>query len=184
MTGEPMDDEFLVRQILGGNRDAFRLLVLRYQRPLFRFLGLLGWAPDAAEDLAQQTFLRVHRSLADFDSSQAKFGTWLFTIAKRLAMNERGRAHRQREQPMGDVMDDGIFPPAPDPAVSAERRRRLAAALASLPEVLRSTFFLSQINELTLDEVAAVEGCALGTVKSRIHRAREQLRAALAEEET
>jgi RNA polymerase sigma-70 factor (ECF subfamily) len=180
-----MDDEFLVRQILGGNRDAFRLLVLRYERPLFRFLGLLGFAQDAAEDVAQQTFLRVFRALPSFDARQSKFGTWLFTIAKRLAANERQRAHHRYEQPVADASDDGDVPvttPA-DPAVSAERTRRLRDAIAALPEALRSTFFLSQINELTLDEVAAVEGCALGTVKSRIHRARQQLRAALAEEE-
>ena len=76
-------------------------------------------------------------------------------------------------------------PPASvDPAVAAERTRRLTAAIAALPDALRTTFFLSQINELTLDEVAAVEGCALGTVKSRVHRARQQLRAALVEEES
>jgi len=179
-----MDDEFLVRQILGGNREAFRLLVLRYQRPLFRFLGVLGFAQDAAEDVAQQTFLRVYRSLASFDPRQAKFATWLFTIAKRLAANERERAHHRREQPV-QSLPEVEAPPAPaDPAVAAERTRRLAAAIAALPEALRSTFFLSQVKELTLDEVAAVEGCALGTVKSRIHRAREQLRAALVEEES
>jgi RNA polymerase sigma-70 factor (ECF subfamily) len=178
-----MDDDFLVRQILGGNREAFRLLVLRYQRPLFRFLGLLGFAPDAAEDLAQQTFLRVFRSLHSFDARQAKFGTWLFTIAKRLAANERQRAHHRHEQSAGDELPDNAPEPV-DPALIADRAQRLRAAMAALPEALRSTFFLSQVNELTLDEVAAIEGCALGTVKSRIHRAREQLRAALAEEES
>jgi len=179
-----MDDEFLVRQILGGNRDAFRLLVLRYQRPLFRFLGLLGFTRDAAEDVAQQTFLRVYRALGSFDPQQAKFSTWLFTIAKRVAANERQRAHHHREQPLGDALVDEAPPASVDPAVMAERTRRLSAAIAALPETLRTTFFLSQINELTLDEVAAVEGCALGTVKSRVHRAREQLRDALVEEES
>jgi len=178
-----MDDEFLVRQIVGGNRDAFRLLVVRYQRPLFRFLGLLGFAQDAAEDIAQQTFLRVYRSLASFDPQRARFSTWLFTIAKRLAANERQRAHRHHEQPVDELPIEEASPRSLDPAVAAERSHRLMAAIAALPEALRSTFYLSQIDELTLDEVAAVEGCALGTVKSRIHRAREQLRAALAEEE-
>lgn len=177
-----MDDEFLVQQILGGNRDAFRLLVLRYQRPLFRFLGLLGFPSDVAEDVAQQTFLRVHGSLASFDPRQARFSTWLFTIAKRLATNERARAHRHREQPVGGAPAEEAPAATADPALAADRRRRLSAAIAALPEALRSAFFLSQIDELTLEEVAAVEGCALGTVKSRVHRAREQLRAALSEE--
>jgi len=180
-----MDDDFLVRQILGGNRDAFRLLVLRYQRPLFRFLGLLGFSPDAAEDLAQQTFLRVFRSLQSFDAQQSKFGTWLFTIAKRLAANERQRAYHHHERPANDASVEATSPtsqPA-DPALIHERTHRLRAAMAALPVALRSTFFLSQVNELTLDEVAAIEGCAVGTVKSRIHRAREQLRAALVDQE-
>jgi RNA polymerase sigma-70 factor (ECF subfamily) len=76
---------------------------------------------------------------------------------------------------------------APDPAQSAllaERARRLERALLALPTQLRSTFFSSQIKELTLEEVAELEGCAVGTVKSRIFRAREQLRLALTEDET
>src|SRR6187401_2535693 len=108
-----MDDDFLVRQILGGNRDAFRLLVLRYQRPLFRFLGTLGCAPEAAEDLAQQTFLRVFQSLASFDAQQSKFGTWLFTIAKRLAANERQRAYHRHERPALDAAVEGGTPTPP-----------------------------------------------------------------------
>lgn len=181
-----MDDDFLVRQILDGNRDAFRLVVLRYQRPLFRFLGLMGFTPEAAEDLAQQTFLRVFRSLNSFDARQSKFATWLFTIAKRLAANERQRAYHRHEEPAWDTPDEGTAsaPRAADPALLAERTHRLRAAMAALPPSLRDTFLLSQVNQLTLAEVAAIEGCAVGTVKSRIHRAREQLRAALVEEES
>jgi len=181
-----MDDEFLVRQIINGERAAFRLLVLRYQRPLFRFLGMLGHTPDAAEDLAQQTFLRVFRSLPAFDARQSRFSTWLFTIARRLAANERQRAHRRHEHDAPELENEspaaGVT--AADPAVTAELRRRLVAAIAALPAALRSTFILSEVTELSLDEVAALEGCALGTVKSRIHRAREHLRLALADEES
>src|SRR3569623_2794207 len=138
-----MDDEFLVRQILGGNRDAFRLLVLRYQRPLFRFLGLLGFTRDAAEDVAQQTFLRVYRALGSFAPQQAKFSTWLFTIAKRVAANERQRAHHHRAQPLGAALVDEAPPASVDPAVLAARTRRLSAAIAAQPATLRTTFFMS-----------------------------------------
>jgi DNA-directed RNA polymerase specialized sigma24 family protein len=91
-----MEDEALVGQILRGNQEAFRLLVLRYQRPLFRFLGLLGFDGASCEDLAQQTFLSAFRALADFDPGRARFSTWLFTIAKRHASHERERAARCR----------------------------------------------------------------------------------------
>jgi RNA polymerase sigma-70 factor (ECF subfamily) len=181
-----MQDAQLVGQVLGGNGAAFRMIVLRYQRPLFRFLGLLGFEAATAEDLAQQTFWRAYRALGSFDARRASFSTWLFTIAKRLAANERQRAHRRLEVPeVGDAADPRpTAPAAPDALAAAERAARVRSAIAALPEALRSTFFLSQIEELTVEEVAEVEGCPVGTVKSRIHRARAQLRLALEPEET
>lgn len=178
-----MDDEFLIKQTLAGNNQAFRLVVLRYQRPLFRFLGLLGFRGAPAEDLAQEAFLRAFKALHDFEPGRAAFSTWLFTIAKRLAIGEWRQAQRLKHTPaaVAEALDA-----APDPAQSAltsERARRVERALGALPEQLRSTFFFSQIKELTLEEVAELEGCAVGTVKSRIFRAREQLRLALAEDE-
>jgi len=182
-----MEDEALVEQVRHGNPGPFRLLVLRYQRPLFRFLGLLGFDGATCEDLAQQTFLSAFRALADLDPNRARFSKWLFTIAKRHASHERERAHRRHETPASEATDALSRSPAPDPgeaALLAQRVRALDAALGSLPQELRSTFLLSQIKELSLEEVAAVENCPIGTVKSRIYRARERLRLALATRET
>jgi RNA polymerase sigma-70 factor (ECF subfamily) len=182
-----MEDEALVGQILRGNKESFRLLVLRYQRPLFHFLGLLGFDGASCEDLAQQTFLSAFRALAEFDPGRARFSTWLFTIAKRHASHERERAHRRHETPATEVTDARARSPAPDPSEAAslaQRVRTLDAALGSLPQELRSTFLLSQLRELSLEEVAAIENCPVGTVKSRIYRARERLRLALATRET
>jgi RNA polymerase sigma-70 factor, ECF subfamily len=81
-----MDDGFLIRQTITGNRNAFRLLVVRYQRPLFRFLGGFGLGQAVAEELAQEAFLRAYRNLANYDAAKAKFSSWLFMIAKHLAM--------------------------------------------------------------------------------------------------
>ena len=179
-----MDDEFLIKQTLAGNRQAFRLVVLRYERPLFRFLGLLGFRGAAAEDVAQETFLRAFKALESFDPARAAFSTWLFAIAKRQAAGEWRRARHE-----GDATAAASEPldTAPDPAqraVLSERGARIERALLMLPVQLRTTFFLSQIKELTLEEVAELEGCAVGTVKSRIFRARERLRLTLAEDET
>jgi RNA polymerase sigma-70 factor (ECF subfamily) len=182
-----MDDAAVVEQIVRGNREAFRLLVLRYERPLFRFLGLLGFDGTACQDLAQQTFLSAFRGLADFDPARARFSTWLFTIAKRHAAHERDRAHRRHERPTVDAPETLARSTAPDAAETAslsQQMRRLGEALADLAPDLRSTFLLSQLEELSLEEVAAVEKCAVGTVKSRIHRARERLRVALAVKES
>jgi RNA polymerase sigma-70 factor (ECF subfamily) len=179
-----MDDEFLITQTLAGNRQAFRLVVLRYQGPLFRFLGLLGFRGARAEDVAQETFLRAFKALATFDPARGSFSTWLFTIARRRAIGEWQRARHEGVPPVEFIEPCSL---ALDPAQSTlltERARRIERALLALPAQLRSTFFFSQIKELTLEEVAELEGCAVGTVKSRIHRAREQLRLALAEDET
>jgi RNA polymerase sigma-70 factor (ECF subfamily) len=179
-----MNDEQLVQQVMNGNREAFRLLIVRYQRPVFRFLGLLGFTQATVEDIAQETFLRAFRALATFDAHQGRFSTWLFTIAKRLAANERQRKSRN-EQPWSESIPEPLSE-LTDPAEQArdvERTRRVRTAINALEEPMRSTFIFAQLHELRLDEVAALQGCAVGTVKSRVHRAREILRAALTDEE-
>src|SRR6187431_953697 len=108
-----MTDEFLVQQIVAGNREAFRLVVLRYQGPLFRFLGLLGVRGARAEDLAQETFLRAFKALGSFDPARAAFSTWLFTIARRLAIGEWRRARHEQNAPAASAEASS---PAPDPA--------------------------------------------------------------------
>jgi RNA polymerase sigma-70 factor (ECF subfamily) len=182
----PMEDAFLIRQTLGGQRDVFRLLVLRYQRGVFRFLGVLGFVGQAAEDLAQEAFLRAYRHLGDFDASRSKFSTWLFTIVRNLAANEAERAHRRHEDRRQELESrPAVADPAPDPlqvAVANEGRRRLRQAIDGLPEVLRVALLLTRVEGLSVEEAAAVENCAVGTVKSRVFRARELLRAALSEE--
>jgi RNA polymerase sigma-70 factor (ECF subfamily) len=179
-----MDDELLISQTLAGNRQAFRLVVLRYQRPLFRFLGLLGFRGARAEDVAQETFLRAFKALATFDAARGPFSTWLFAIARRLAIGEWQRARQEGTAPAEFVEPRSLSPDPAESSLLTERARRIERALLALPEQLRTTFFFSQIKELTLEEVAELEGCAVGTVKSRIFRAREQLRLALAEDET
>src|SRR6188768_1104984 len=92
-----MDDAELVRTIVGGRHDAFRVLVVRYERPLFRFFARFGFAPALREDLAQETFLRAFRALASFDPERGSLAAWIFTIARNLAANERARLPFQRE---------------------------------------------------------------------------------------
>jgi RNA polymerase sigma-70 factor (ECF subfamily) len=180
-----MDDAVLIQQTLAGQRGAFRLLVLRWQKPIFRFLGLLGLPASSADDVAQEVFLRVFRNLANFDAQKASFSTWLFTIARRLAANDVERAHRHREE-LGESTIDRADPAADQLQTLAEKERgaRLRRALANLPERLRSMVLLSQVEGFSTEEVAAIEGCAAGTVKSRVFRARQLLRAAMVEEES
>jgi len=176
-----MEDAALVQSIVGGRVDAFRSLVVRYERPLFRFFARFGFASAAQEDLAQETFLRAFRSLASFDPERGSLAAWLFTIARNLATDEGGRIRQQCRTAPSDTAPDARSE-EDGPAELHERAEavaRVRRALEELPAALHSTFVLAEIRDLSLKEVAAIEGCALGTVKSRVHRAREQLRAAL-----
>lgn len=178
-----MEDGFLIRQVLGGHRDAFRLLVVRYQRPLFRFLGGFGLEQAAAEELAQEAFLRAYRGLSGYDTEKASFSSWLFTIAKHLAMNETASSRRRAPHVEAGELELQSAPLAPEALQTEERRNQVRAALHGLPEGLRSTMVLAYLRELSLDEVAQIEGCSVGAIKSRIFRGKQMLRAALKNEE-
>ena len=176
-----MDDAFLIRQTLSGSRNAFRLLVVRYQRPIFKFLGGFAIESAVAEELAQETFLRAYRSLSAFDSGQSAFSSWLFTIAKHLVLNETARSSRRL--PHVAVADDAAIvetPPASQQVESAERSSHVRRALEALPTPLRSALVLAYMQEHSLEEIAAIEGCSVGAIKSRIYRGKELLRLHLA----
>lgn len=183
-----MDDGFLISQVLGGNRNAFRLLVVRYQRPVFRFMAGFGLEPAVAEELAQETFLRAYGNLASYDAGKATFSSWVFTIAKHLALNETARSHRRA--PHVDVNESETDLPAGQSEESAqeqlerqERRNRVRHALHKLPYLLRSVLVLAYVKELSMNDIAAIETCSVGAVKSRIHRGKQLLRASLAKTE-
>ena len=168
MRGGELDGATLARARAGDPR-AFRALYEHHADAVHGFLRRMLHQDPAAEDALQDTFLRVLRALAGFDpQGSAKLSTWIFTIARRVALTALER------------------PPAPapsPPAVAPEPELRLAleAAVAALPEVLRATFVLRQGCDLSYEEVAAVEGIDVGTVKSRLHRARAALQATLAD---
>ena len=182
-----IDDAALIAQVRAGQRDAFRMLVVRYQGPMFRFLATFRLSAAQREELAQEAFLRAYRNLESYDASRAAFSSWLLVIAKNLALNEMARAHR-REQPLQGLPEDSaaFSPPAGQAGAhaeleGAERRSLLDRALSSLPEVFRSALVFAYIHELSLENIATIENCSVGTVKSRIFRAKQMLREALAQ---
>jgi RNA polymerase sigma-70 factor (ECF subfamily) len=181
-----MDDGFLIRQIVSGNRNAFRMLVVRYQRPLFRFVGGFGLGQAVAEEVAQEAFLRAYKNLASYDPAKATFSSWLFSIAKHLALNEAARSRHRA--PHVDLSASEVNAMAaegiPHEVLEAEEHRaRIQQALQNLPDILRSALVLAYIKELSMDDIAEIESCAVGTVKSRIFRGKQLLRAALARTE-
>lgn len=168
-----MDEQSQIERVLAGDRQAFEPLVLRYQGPLFAYLQRLGLDPAETEDLAQEALVRAYRNLGRYDARRARFSTWLFTIARRLALNELGRAKRTRAGLPEAVVDPG---PQPDDLDGAVMRVRLRRALMSLPPAERSLLALVYLGEFDLGQIALIEDCALGTVKSRLHRGRQHLR--------
>lgn len=160
---------------------AFRAFVVRHERMVFSLLSrLLGRGPEV-EDLAQETFVRAYRAFPSFDpSGPAKVSTWLLTIATRLALDSRKR----RRLDVGEL-DDVEPTTGSTPEISLERRelgRALAAAAAKLPDDQRAALVLAELHGLSIAEIAAALEVPENTAKTRLFRAREKMRAELANE--
>lgn len=175
-TVEPFD-ELALRRAQRGEERAWRDLIARFQQPVHALIWrmLAGRARHRAEDLTQETFVRVLRALPRFDpAGPAKLSTWILTIAARLAWNELRRpetAALEHEPPAAERTDAG-----------AERRRlgdAIAAGVAALPDGQRAVLVLREYHDLDYAEIAGVLELDEGTVKSRLSRARTALRAHL-----
>jgi RNA polymerase sigma-70 factor (ECF subfamily) len=176
------DDQALIDRCLAGETDAFGGLVVRYQDRLYGTLvHLLGSTQDAL-DVAQETFVLAFQNLSSF-RGDAAFYSWLFRIAYNAAVSfrRRQRIPGRRIETNGDSPGSELADqrPAADPSagvLSDERRRLVQDALAELPEDYRTVLVLKELEGLPYEEIAAVVGCPIGTVRSRIHRARQELR--------
>jgi RNA polymerase sigma-70 factor, ECF subfamily len=157
----------LIRAAAAGDLAAFERLVRAYQEPVWRFLRRLLGDAGGAEDVAQETFLRVFRRLPTF-MFEARFSTWVFQIARNAGVDElRSRQRRIRLASLA---------PPPTAAVGmTEARAEIDAALASLPVDLREAILLIEVLGLRYHEVARVLGVPEGTVKSRVFSARSRL---------
>jgi RNA polymerase sigma-70 factor (ECF subfamily) len=177
-----LDDSGLAAAFLAGEKRAFTELANRYHVRLLNFIYRTIGDRDRAEDLVQETFIRVYRHLHRFDQSK-KFSTWVYTIAGNLAKNElRNRSrnplvlfqtikknwdtdHRPLEWEDNTYRPDDLF-----------RKRHLKAmvekAVEKLPEHHRTVFVLRELQGKTYEEISAITGVNLGTVKSRLNRAR------------
>jgi RNA polymerase sigma-70 factor (ECF subfamily) len=168
----------LIQRVLSGDKQAFEPLVRRYQRPLFQYLSRLGLEDAVVQELAQETFLRVFRHLHRYDPDRgASFSTWLFTIARRLALNELSRSRRKYNHvdcttiKRASTESDNL----PAEVLKEQHRVMLYEAMNQLPPDFRSAVSLSYLREMSIEQIAAIEGCAVGTVKSRIHRGKCRL---------
>ena len=171
-----MEDRVLIERVLGGDREAFRPLVERYEGLVFGVVSALVGDRMHAEDLAQETFLAVFSALDRFDPARERFSVWIAAIARNKSRNHlKAAGRRQHEAMPADVEADGRAPLSREP----DFFRALDGALAELPAEQRVAFVLAEVHGVAHDEIAAVEDVAIGTVKSRVHRARKRLRSAL-----
>jgi RNA polymerase sigma-70 factor, ECF subfamily len=170
------DDLRIIQKVLDGDADAFRLLVERYQGPLFSLVGNLVRDRGECDDVAQETFLAAYLHLGSYDPRQGKFSTWLLTIARNKCRN----GFKKRRPLAMETLPPPIDPRGPaDGLMEAELFGQLDRALAALPFEQRSAFVLSELQGLSHEEICRIEAAPLGTIKSRISRAKEKLRSLL-----
>jgi len=147
----------------------------RYSQAVYSFVYRLTRREDLAEDVAQETFLALVRAPQRFDPNRGAMKTYLLSIARNLALKQY-RDRRGEEQ----WDDEDAAPPAIDPRDSLEIGSAVAAAVQSLPPLQREALILFEYEGVTLEELAHIVAADIGTVKSRLHRARARLRRVLA----
>jgi RNA polymerase sigma-70 factor (ECF subfamily) len=175
------EDVRLMLALRAGDGSAFDALFARWSAPLLRYLERMVRDPGLAEELTQEVFLRVHRARERYEPD-ARFSTWLFTIATRIAWNELRRPrHRHPHDALEGDPETGPLPlaadqPAADAVADARRTGALVErALAALPERQRAALWLAAVEGLSYAEVAAALETSERSVKALVHRARTAL---------
>ena len=184
---KPVDsDAMLVERAVAGDHKAFELLVIKYQRRVQRLIGRMVRDVDLVEDIAQETFIRAYRALAQF-RGEAQFYTWLYRIAvntakKSLMDLKRNPTVSENFFKSGDddttsLLENELTSPETPDAVLASKEiaEMVNAAMQALPEDLRQAIILREIEGLSYEEISEAMSCPIGTVRSRIFRAREAI---------
>ncbi|MDO9225944.1 MAG: RNA polymerase sigma factor RpoE [Pseudomonadota bacterium] len=178
----------LVERVREGDKQAFGLLVEKYRRKVIRLLSRMVRNPDDLEDIAQETFIKAYRALPQF-RGDAAFYTWLYRIAVNTAKNHlvsRGKAMRtvsdhalnDEDEPDERLVARDISTPETE-LLSKQVAIAVNEAVDSLPEELRQAITLREMEGMSYEEIAEYMACPIGTVRSRIFRAREAIAAKL-----
>jgi len=184
----PGTDNSLVREFIAGNDAAFTVLVTKYKDALTNYLNMMVGNYDVAADLAQETFLRVYRNIGRY-SNIYQFSTWLYRIATNLAIDEMRYRKRRGQVFFNNVWDSNRNSDSDRPELQISDVRRgprdevlrkessqvLGDAIRSLPEKYRTAFVMKEVQELPYETIARIMKCSTGTIKSRLHRARQLL---------
>jgi RNA polymerase sigma-70 factor, ECF subfamily len=186
-----LTDEQLFQRYTDGDPEVFRELVQRYEPRIQGFLRKRLNDEERVEDLTQDTFLRIHRARESYDPSR-KFSTWIHTIANNLLKNEFRNRSRRRETTFSDLRPESAGSGTPRPvefesklsdpereAYRSELREAIDSAISQMDEHHRVPFVMREVDDLTYEEIAEAIGIPVGTVKSRLNRARNAFRSLL-----
>lgn len=170
------DDYQIIQDVLSGKTNAFRPLVDRYRKPVlsmaFNFISDI----NIAEDITQDVFFTAYKKLTSFDRSQCKFSTWLFTITRNKCIN----VLRKKKPVYTDSLPERSFSKEPGQDLETEEFfSKLDNALDGLPAKHKRAFIFAELQKLPYEEIARIEGIRIGTVRSRVHRAKQKLAHAL-----
>jgi RNA polymerase sigma-70 factor (ECF subfamily) len=177
-------DAELVARVQRGDKQAFDLLVLKYQRKIMRLLSRMIRDPGEIEDVAQEAFIKAYRALPQFRGESA-FYTWLYRIAINTARNWLAQNNRRPSTPSAQENEDGETFDATDNLTDSSNpesemaSRQIAdtvnKAINDLPEDLRNAIVMREIDGMSYEDIAESMRCPIGTVRSRIFRAREAI---------
>ena len=179
-----MQDELLSRRAQRGDADAFEQMLLEHQKNVYNLCYRMAGNPDDAMDLSQETFLRAWRCLDQYQFASA-FSTWLYRLCSNICIDFLRRRRRQQTVPLtfedadGEEQTYAVPDAQPLPAEQVElklTRETLAAAMAQLLPEHRAVLQLRVVNEMSYEQIADVLDIQIGTVKSRLSRARNQLK--------
>ncbi|MGC8717030.1 MAG: sigma-70 family RNA polymerase sigma factor [bacterium] len=175
-------DELLVEKIKKGNDDAFRDLIRRYQRYVLNLVYRTIGDTNDAEDIAQEVFIKVYKSIRGF-KGESKFSTWISKITVNVCMDKLREKSKNKEEDIEEEAWNTFAQPVNfSPEVMAERhelQETIKKAIESLPEELRAAFVLRELENLSYEEIGEMLNIPIGTVESRIYRARMKLRSYL-----
>jgi RNA polymerase sigma-70 factor (ECF subfamily) len=173
-------DAELMARIQAGDREAFAAVVDRYKDPLVGYLSHLACDRDRAEDLAQESFIRLYQNAGEY-REQGRLAPWLYRIATNLLRSEERRSRRWwMLRPLVRVNGHTTAMSPQTEILRDETRRKVTQALARLPVHYRAPLVLREVEDWSYEQIARATGCPEGTVKSRINRARAHLKRELA----
>ena len=178
-------DDVLLRRAAKGDEEAFTLVYRRHQAAIYRFALRMTGSPWAAEEIVQDVFMTLVRDPKKYDALLGTVSAFLYGVARNRILKHRERVPREvaLEEKNEDGTGNGVLLiDAATPAVWAEKKERTAqvrSAVLELPEEFREAVVLCELQELSYEEAAAIVGCPIGTIRSRLHRGRALLLAKL-----